>query len=275
MNGLTLEERYFQRMASSLGDKARILPWIRPEHVVDAGAGGGELSMMMRDVGLRVTALDADDESVRRLRAISGIDVRQVVLGLSSSAWDVPPADTVVFCSILHEVYSYAPLDHRQTAWLTALRSASETLSVGGRLIVRDGVMPDSPNERASFSCPDDELVREYLSLSIGGFDSLRLERDGRWHGTRAAVAEALFSLVWGRNTLRREAQERYGVATLAGVTSTVSAMGLQPLHCESYIQPGYRQHLGGYDIRPRGARWFPDTNALWVFQKRRAHLGV
>ncbi|TPW73007.1 methyltransferase domain-containing protein [Schumannella sp. 10F1B-5-1] len=278
-----LEPRYFVRMASALGDKARILPHVRPGHVVDAGAGGGELAGMLAQLpDVTVTALDLAEESLARLRASAGVAgfegsskgsptggarfaVRRRELGADTDPLTSKPASTIVFSAVLHEVFSYA-----RDPWAAlerALVQARATLAPGGVVIVRDGVMPERPGEPAELLGRDHELLERYLALSP--FAETRLEpvRPGVWAGTRHAVSEALCTLTWGADSLPREALERFQLATLDGYAELLERAGLHVVHREATTQPGYREHLRAAGWRASGpdGDWFPPTTGLWV----------
>lgn len=264
-----LEPRYFQRMAASIGEKARILPWLAGDRILDVGAGGGELASAMADTGRHVWALDAADNSLTRLRHRPGVHVlrgfadeigQRVARGFTF--------DTIVCSAVMHEVYSYGT--STGSAGYTAVRETvaalREVLTPGGRLIIRDGVMPVRPRDPAMVTVPDDELVSDYLALSP--HPELRLHRTGvrTWTGTRHAVAEMLFTVTWGRESLHREALERYQLYTLDDYRTALA--GFTARHADAVIQPGYRDALRDYGVFDGGDPWFPATNGLWVFDK-------
>lgn len=261
-----LEPRYFARMASALGDKARILPHVRPGHVIDAGAGGGELAGMLAQLpDVTVTALDLAEESLARLRDGGRFAVRQRELGSDTDALTAEPASTIVFSAVLHEVFSYAR--DPWTALERALGQARATLAPGGVVIVRDGVMPDRPGEPAELRGSDAALLDRYLALSPYAETRLELVRPGVWSGTRHAVSEALCTLTWGADSLPREALERFQLATLDGYAELLERAGLRVIHREATTQPGYREHLraAGWSASGPDGDWFPPTTGLWV----------
>lgn len=261
----SLEPRYFERMAASLGDKSRILEWVKPGRVLDIGAGGGELSSALAGLdGCRVVAVESFKDSAEALRLRPELEDVQWL-----RADEISPRlgvfDTVVCSSVLHEVYSYGSprgfgaLDAAFTAIVSVLRP-------GGRLIIRDGVVPDDQYELASLLVPDPAIVKQYLALCP--HQELALHWDGeRFWGTKHAVAEAMLTITWGVETFHREAQERYQLFTAANYGRYAALFGFEVCHFDAVTQPGYVAALAevaAFD--PRGDRWFPETNGLWVF---------
>lgn len=268
-----LEDRYFVRMAASIGDKERILDWVLPGHVVDVGAGGGELTSALTALpGVEATALDLAPESLQRLSRHPEFATAYAVAGGDAERLTDRPADTVVFNAILHEVYSYSP--DRFGAVDRALDQAARTIAGAGRIIIRDGIMPDRPQDPARFTAPDDAFVAEYLARSP--HPELQLGRDGRWWtGTRHAVSEALLTLTWGPESLPREALERYEISGVDDHPRRLAARGFVTVHQETVTQPGYVQALAQYTVQSGDAEgvwvsWFPPTNGLWVFERSR-----
>ncbi|GAB3409641.1 hypothetical protein GCM10027515_28690 [Schumannella luteola] len=270
-----LEPRYFARMAAALGDKARVLEHVRPGHVIDAGAGGGELAGMLATLpGVDVTALDLAEESLARLREDGRFAVEQRELGDDREPLTARPASTIVFSAVLHEVYSYAA--EPWAAHERALAQARATLAPGGVVIIRDGVMPERPGEPAELRGRDDTLVEQYLALSSFAETRLGRMRPGVWAGTRHAVSEALCTLTWGAASLPREALERFQLATLDGYADLLERAGLRVIHREATTQPGYREHLdaAGWSADEPDGAWFPPTTGLWVAVRDDADAG-
>lgn len=267
----TLEDRYFDRMASSLGEKERILDWVLRGHVVDVGAGGGEFTAALAALpDVHATAIDQAPESLERLRRSTAFASEYGVAGQGTAPFTDEPADTVVFNAILHEVYSYSP--DRYEAVQRALRQAARTLRPSGRIIIRDGVMPDDPATAARFTAPDDGIVADYLARTP--HPELQLTRDGAWWaGTRHAVSEALLTLTWGAESLPREALERYELFGAEEYAAVLAPHGFRVIHNEVVTQPGYVQALQDFsiesvDVGGDWEPWFPPTNGLWVFER-------
>jgi SAM-dependent methyltransferase len=253
-------------MAAALGDMAHLAGALVPGTVADVGAGGGELSALFaaRDGITGVYAIDDAPDALARLRDLSRVTA---VGGSVEQLPGLAPLDNVVFCSVLHEVYSYAG---GYPAVGGALDLAAASLRPGGRLIIRDGVMPVRPRDRATMTAPDDELVADYLALTPHPELALVHAGPGVWTGTRHAVAEAVLTLTWGRGSLLRESQERYQLDTLDGYRDrVVTGRSLRLLSARSYVQPECVRHLADYRITdPASGPWFPPTNAVWVYEK-------
>jgi SAM-dependent methyltransferase len=274
-----LEPRYFDRMGTSLGEKARmVLPHLLGPDVLDVGAGGGELTAAIAAAGFRASALDAAADAIERLTALGLL--HEVRRGYAEQVRQLfpDPFDTIVVSALLHEVYSYGtapdagPPLHGYDALALTLTRFGESLRDGGRLIIRDGIMPDHPRDQATvdeLSVDDIEALHDYRRRSP--HSELRaLHLRGRSvTGTRHAIAEFLFTLTWGIETFPREALERYQLFTLAGYGEYAGKHGFDLLHSEHVTQRGYVDALAHLSVTSAGRPWFPPTNGLWVFEKR------
>ncbi|QAY61286.1 hypothetical protein ET475_15720 [Microbacterium protaetiae] len=118
-----LEDRYFTRMAAALGDKARLADWLVSGTVADIGVGGGELSALFAATeGVTgVYAIDDAPDALRRLDQLPGVTP---VAGSVEQLSALAPLDNVVFCSVLHEVYSYGGGQQAVTDALDAAAAA-------------------------------------------------------------------------------------------------------------------------------------------------------
>lgn len=274
----TLEPRYFERMAAATAEKTELIPHLVAGTVVDVGAGGGELAQrMMAEPRIdRVFAIDNSLDSVRRLQQIPVIDTIYGSTERLAEISEHAPINNIVFSSVIHEIFSYAPAGTWHQTVDTALQRAIDALAPGGRLLIRDFVLPERADERAVLITPDDAadgLIYDYLERTP--FADLRELDELDEHmflGTRRSVSEALLTINWGPESLPREAQERYGLYTLELARELVLSLSeyLTCLTAVAQIQPGYREHLAGYQcVDPDGSTWFPDTKALWVFEKK------
>src|SRR5262249_6803517 len=124
----------------------------------------------------------------------------KVVLGAAAALPEVVApgsVDTVVFCSILHEVYSYAAFS--MDAVRDAIRAAFTALRPGGRIVIRDGVMPPPATRRIRFVAPD---ARATFDLYRAQFEGRRIEArelaSDRVELSSADAMEFLYTYTWG-----------------------------------------------------------------------------
>ncbi|PPG39197.1 hypothetical protein C5C17_10280 [Pseudoclavibacter sp. RFBA6] len=268
-------------MAAAVDEKTELTDWLRGGRVLDIGAGGGELAARIAalpDVD-DVIALDDSVDAVTHLRDIPGITVRSgradqlAELGLRN-------LNGIVMSSVLHEIASYNPRGPEQgrQAALANLAVIGRALAPDGVLIVRDFVMPSIPDRMLTLVTPGrdgDALLGAYRErVPLPELADFIASGPHTFTSTARAVTEALLTISWGEGSLPREAQEQYCQFELDELPCAALAMDpeLSLLHREAWIQPGYRQHLAGWTVLEEdGTPWFPDTKAIWVFERSQA----
>lgn len=286
----TLEARYFERMAKSLNDKARLLEFLPPvtdsyaPRVLDVGAGGGELADTLSKFGYDVTALDTNRDALDRItERFPDVDTLNA---LANHVTDFNVTfDAIICSSILHEVYSYGDDVHRMghvSSLGRALTAFRAVLNPGGRLLVRDGVKPDDWNKFGFVEVlnNDETAVTDYLRMcpfangdayGDNGF-LLGLSRvgDRKFAGTLRSCMEWSYTYNWSRESYPREAKELYGVLTLDEYAAYVEEFGFTTIHKEAYLLDGYVKGLADkvrlLDADGNERPWF-NSNAIWVYE--------
>ncbi|MDQ3340733.1 MAG: methyltransferase domain-containing protein [Myxococcota bacterium] len=278
------EANYLATMNAARSDKERMLDFVRPGTIVEIGPGGGVVLDLLeqRFKGSTVVGVDLSREVVTALeqRAKANGNRWKVVLGAAEQlATHVPPpVDTVVFCSILHEVYSYTEPKFSLASVEAVVRAAFATLRSGGRIVIRDGVMPPPGTRRIRFLVPD---VRTTLDLYVAQFEGRPIRftelAPDRVEMTSADAMEFLYTYTWGPASFPYEVRELYGILTyddyiakLLAWCGPESRIVENPLR--SYLQPGYRDALAGKieltDEHDQPAE-LPDSNCLIVIERR------
>ncbi|HEU0032516.1 MAG TPA: methyltransferase [Kofleriaceae bacterium] len=280
------EANYLQTMNAARSDKARMLDFVRPGRIVEIGPGGGVILDLLEDrfPSSEVIGVDLSREVVTALeqRARATGKHWRVVYGAAEElgALVAPPVDSVVFCSILHEVYSYAEPKFSLASVERVVAAAFATLAPGGRIVIRDGVMPPPATRRIRFVAPD---ARSTFDLYVAQFEGRAIQfhelAPDRVELSAADAMEFLYTYTWGPASFPYEVRELYGILTYDDyVASLVRWCGGperarvvdNPLR--SYLQPGYRDNLAGKieltDEHDAPVE-LPDSNCVIVIEKR------
>ncbi len=292
------EASYLASMNAARSDKERMLDYVKPGRIAEIGPGGGIVLELLetRFPDAEIIGVDLSNEAIAALetKARAGNHKWRLVLGAAEILPElVGPAslDSVVFCSILHEVYSYTERNgakfHLESV-RDVVRAAWATLRPGGRIIIRDGVMPAAGTRRIKLLAPD---ASDTLELYVAQFEGRpikfrelpRDDRDGarRVEMTTPDAMEFLYTYTWGPASFPYEVRELYGILPydeyVAALVDWVGGRDVAkivdiPVDQRSYLQPGYRQNLADKialtDENDRPVE-LPDSNCLIVIEKR------
>jgi len=282
------EANYLATMNAARGDKQRMLDFVRPGRIVEIGPGGGIVLDLLEDrfTDSTIIGVDLSREVVAALAARARANHRrwQVLYGAAEElpALVTEPIDTVVFCSILHEVYSYTEPKFQLASVERVVRAAFATLAVGGRIVIRDGVMPPAGMRRIQMIAPD---CRSTFDLFVAQFEgraiAFRELAPDRVELTTPDAMEFLYTYTWGAASFPYEVRELYGVLPYDDYVAALVAWCGGPSACavvelppdlRSYLQAGYRDALAGKivltDEHGRPVT-LPDSNCIIVLERR------
>jgi len=280
------EESYLEDMNSTGDYKQVILDYVTGTVVLDIGPGGGVL-------------LDLMEERMPQVRPI-GIDISSNVIEalekrkrLEQRSWEVMKGDalrlkqyvepgkvdTVIFSSILHELYSYIETDGKRFNTATveaALRSAYEVLSPGGRIIIRDGIMTEGDAWRRIRFLEEDGMA--WLARYAADFQGRTIRYEPLTADeVRMPVNDAmefLYTYTWGAEAYVHEVQEQFGVFTPSQYATCIrKTLGPEAriLVQRHYLQEGYAEALAGrIELTDDAGRVtaLPDSTCLFVIEK-------
>jgi len=281
------EETYLADMNSTADYKKVILDYVVGEKVLDIGPGGGVLLDLLEEKlpHVRAIGIDISSNVIEALTRKKHAEARswEVLQGDALALKDyVEPGsvDTVIFSSILHELYSYIPYNgsrfNRDTV-AAALRSAFDVLSAGGRIIIRDGIMTE-PDERRiiRFLQPDGLAWLERYSRDFAG----RKIAFERLSDTEAALPvndamEFLYTYTWGEEAYVHEVQEQFGYFTPSEYERFIrNTLGenAEIVVLRHYLQAGYTEALSDkialFDAQGREVP-LPDSTCFIVIERR------
>ncbi|MGC5771710.1 class I SAM-dependent methyltransferase [Paenibacillus pabuli] len=283
------EETYLADMNSSGDYKKVLLDYMVGKRVLDIGPGGGILLDLieqerpeMEPIGIDISANVIEALERKKQREAH----RWQVLKGDALQLDqyVQPGtvDTVIFSSILHELYSYIEHDGRRfnsDTVVAALKSSFNVLSPGGRILIRDGIMtePEAQKRRIRFLEPDGMLWLERYVQDFQG-RSIEFERISENEvvlGINDAM-EFLYTYTWGEEAYVHEIQEQFGIFTPSAYKECIrEALGdeAEILTFRHFLQEGYSEALGERIIfmEEHGQPVpLPDSTCLIVIEKKK-----
>ncbi|WP_145413099.1 class I SAM-dependent methyltransferase [Paenibacillus xylanexedens] len=282
------EETYLSDMNSSGDYKKVLLDYMVGKRVLDIGPGGGVLLDLIEQEKPEVEAIGIDI-SANVIEALERKKQREshrwhVMKGdaLQLDQYVEPgTVDTVIFSSILHELYSYIERDGRRFNTDTvaaALQSAFQVLSPGGRILIRDGIMsePESQKRRIRFMEPDGLgwLERYAADFKGRGISYERLSDDEVIMPINDAM-EFLYTYTWGEEAYVHEVQEQFGVFTPQAYEICIrDTLGEQAdiILLRHFLQEGYTEALADriifMDEKGKPVS-LPDSTCLIVIEKK------
>jgi SAM-dependent methyltransferase len=267
-------EVYAAGMEASAADKAKLLRYVRPGVIADLGCGTGTVLELLRrrSPDSEVIGVDCSPEMIERCRKrFPGLELRKG--DIADRLFEDGSIDTIVLCSIMHEVFSYKGYDY--SAVRRTLAHCAAALKPGGRLILRDGVKPARQDAvYLTFLRPAarDKFLR--FSKEFGSSEIVWRMKDGRVQVARRDAMEFLTKYIYDVNW-RFEVKEQFGVFTLDDWGEEFRKAGLRVVHRESYLIEWLRKTHWEKDVlmevkTPRGYEPtdYPDSTMVIVGEK-------
>lgn len=285
---LNNEDKYLQTMNDvSASTKDGIIDYVVGQSVVDVGSGGGVLldRLEAKYPGMQVIGTDISAnviEALEQKKKKEGHKWSVTIHNFVEKPFE-KKVDSIVFSSILHEIFSYTEGEHGRfdlDSVKKALRFAYESLTPGGRIIIRDGVKTEGAairkirfkttagmdffrNYQADFKgltdIPEDRKV-----IAV---DEVRLTVSGDVN----LIREFLYTYTWGTESYAHEVQEQFGYFTLAEYRAFLKSLGAKVLCAEEILEPGYPENLNRYltltDEQDKEVE-YPASNCILVAEK-------
>lgn len=282
------EEAYLKTMNQTIDYKKVILDYITGSSIIDIGPGGGAL-------------MDLIEERYPE-KTVVGVDIAQNVLDslkkkkqLENRKWEVlygdalnlgqyiekGKVDTIIFCSILHELFSYieyngSRFNHETLA--AAFKSAFDILPPGGRIIIRDGIMTEPVDQKRIIRFLSEEGM-EFLNRYAKDFKGRDIEycvtgQNEVMMPVNDAM-EFLYTYTWGEKSYVHEVNEQFGYFTPTGFKDFIASVlgnGAKIIEFRHFLQDGYTialsQKIEFFDEERKPVR-LPDSTCIVVIEKK------
>ena len=199
---------YIGRMNSALKEKSILLNYIKGNTILDFGCGSGILTALIAATfpEKEVTGFDESADMIREAQLTND----EKIFFTNSLSIYKQHYDTIILCSVLHEVYSYG---RQELSVYELFNKLKKMLNPGGRILVRDGFLLDGYNNRyAEVEFVDKKDGMSFLSEYIKNY---RFEEvpiaggNGKIVGYLNPIKEFLNKYTWGWNSLPREINEK------------------------------------------------------------------
>ena len=282
------EIEYLNRMNSSLQYKAKILDFIIGTNVLDVGPGGGALLDLIeeRDPLLNVYGIDISSNVIdaltkKKKKENKGWNlVKGDALNLDSY-FEKASLDTIIYSSIIHELYSYITFEGKKfniNTVIKALKSAYDVLSDNGRIIIRDGIKtePADMYRIIEFKNIEDIKILDRYCIDFKG-RKITYEKVDK-NKVKMLVNDAmefLYTYTWGEDSYPLEVQEQFGYLTPTEYIELIknNLPNSNIIMCEAFLQDGYEQNLLNkisiYDENMNVVK-LPNSTCIIVIEKKK-----
>jgi hypothetical protein len=282
---LNNEEKYLSTMNDvNTSTKDTIIDYSVGMRIVDVGSGGGVLLD-------RLEKKFPDREIIGTDISTNVIDALNAKKKKEGHRWNVVAhnfvegpfankTDTVIFSSILHEIYSYTETPRGRfeiDSVKTALKNAFASLTPGGRIIIRDGIKTDSDElVTIRFKSSDGMEFFENYRNDFKGLKDIPDEKKVVFADARSLTVtgdinfmrEFMYTYTWGKQSYAHEVQEQFGYFTLKEYTDYLRGLGAKIIVARELLESGYPLNLGKYlDLMDQNGneRVYPASNCIIV----------
>ena len=277
---------YLNTMNNSLKQKAVILDYIVGNSVLDVGPGGGALLDLIEKKmpNLDIKGIDLSENVINELtkKKLKEGHIWNIIKGDAlnlSKYFENNSIDTIIYSSIIHELYSYIPYNGKKFNKETikvALKEAYSILSIGGRIIIRDGIMSSPVNSYRIIEFNDKEDIKKldrYINDFKGRTITYEKINDNTVKMLINDAMEFLYTYTWGEDSYPLEVQEQFGYFTLEEYISFIkeNLPNSKIIESKSYLQKGYEENLlpkiNFYDENMNVVS-LPDSTSIIVIEK-------
>lgn len=250
---------YLNTMNNSLKQKAIILDYMVGKNILDVGPGGGALMDLIEksNPSLNIYGIDLSQNVIDKLNKKKNEEnhLWNIVKGDAlklSKFFKEGTIDTIIYSSIIHELYSYIEYNGQKFNYETiaeALKEAYKILAKKGRIIIRDGIMT-SPKEQyrlIEFKNKEDiNILNRYCHDFQGRIIKYELINDNTVKMLVNDAMEFLYTYTWGEQSYPLEVKEQFGYFTIDEYVDFIkkNLPDSKIVVSKSFLQDGYEDNL-------------------------------
>lgn len=231
---------YLERMAQPLQEKVRIARYVpaAATAVLDVGCADGTVTWALATLlpGAHFLGIDLDEGFIGLAKEAAGglANVRFERVYLRELLARPERFDAIVFCSVLHEFYTYG---EGVSSVLKALADAHELLRPGGRIIIRDMILHEY-TKQATLWC---ERLRTAMEQTLEPRVIADFVRHFGPLDTLYTINHLLLKY-WYQENWARECPEFYVPVTFEEYAQVFRLLGMRLQALDSHLLPFLRQ---------------------------------
>ena len=279
---------YIETMNSVINHKRILLDFIKGKNVLDVGPGGGALMDLILDSfdNIKIYGIDISSNIIDELNTKMIKENRNYNL-IKGNALNIKDyfkkgsLDTIIYSSIIHELFSYIEYEGKKfnhNTIITSLKNSYDILSIGGRIIIRDGIMSESNENRIiEFKNKNDlNILKRYKNDFKGRTINYTQINDNSVMMNVNDSMEFLYTYTWGEESYPMEVQEQFGYYTKKEYEHMVknNLPNAKIIYSKSFLQSGYIEHLKSkinYYDEYYNTVDLPDSTYILVIEKGQA----
>lgn len=237
MDEIVNSQRYLERMSKPLQEKLRVAKFF-PEGtktVLDVGCADGAVTLALAEMfpNIKFVGIDMSKEfiDIAKEKSAGKTNVNFENVYLRERLSNPERFDVVMFCSVLHEFFSYG---EGISTVVKALADAHEILTPKGRLIIRDMILFDYMSRSDLWILSIEEKIRNKVELTdlISDFEKTFGEIESMKH-----LNHFLLKYMYEDNW-QREGKENYVPVSFEQYDRILKLLGMKEQYRESYTIP-------------------------------------
>ena len=230
-------EVYTKGMEKSAIEKVKIIPFVKEGNILEVGCGCGTVLELLSKSNpkSKIYGTDISDTMLQQSKereytnnnvSIQKADAREQIFKEKS-------LDTIIFCSVLHEIYSYSSYNIKSIE--DTIEKAYKMLKPNGRLIIRGGVKPEEKTIYMKFKKEDVEKKFYKFAKEFGPYEIKYEKENGliklKKHDAMEFLSKYLYDQNWDI-----EVKEKFGFLTKEDYLAMVGRKGFKIIKSGSYL---------------------------------------